>query len=324
MRVPAISHGHFQSTPALPHSLNWPHAKETATRWAHSPWTRIRPRVSMLSGSVLVLLTLYIPVAFNACGANRTGLEFLRGEGIWPGMGSLLQIGFERELYALGLALAAFSLLVVLVTAGHPALLHRSWIQWPFLTAGLVCLFAVSDFVWFNLSAQAGEFLNSRLGLNVPEIEMSVVDSVAILVMALLLRSKFLRSQRWLVWLFGVEIIVCLLAVAAYFVRQLGGYAFMSEDMALMMGASPAILFWIVPMIFWILFGFSRSAERHRQWEGLRPRITWMFIVAGLLAGVLLMWPNAWSVWGIGPYLGGLGLIFLGYAELAHSPGPAL
>jgi hypothetical protein len=321
MRLPAISSGHFQSITAFHHPLGWPPIRELAARWAHSPWLRIRPRVSLLSGSVLVLLTLYIPVAFNACGTNRTGAEFLRGQGIWPGMGSLVQTDFERALYALGLALAVFSLTVMAVTLRRPALLQRPWIQWPFLAAGLACLFALSDFVWFNLSAQAGDFLNSRLGLHAPEIEMAMVDLLAILAMALCLRSKFLRSQFWLVWLFGVETIICLLALVDYALRQYGRTPLVSADTALLMAASPGILFWVVPMMLWMLFGFSRSAERHRRWVSLRPRITWMFLLAGIVAAALILWPSAWAVWGIGPYLGGLSLIFLGYAELAHAPG---
>jgi hypothetical protein len=59
-------------------------------RWTNlSVWSN-RPRLSLLTGSVLVLVTIFLPVASEQCGPNRTGSEYLLGEGNWPGFLSRL------------------------------------------------------------------------------------------------------------------------------------------------------------------------------------------------------------------------------------------
>ena len=46
--------------------------------------TRIRPRVSLAGGGILVLLTLFLPVGYEACGPKRRGYELVQGKGEWP------------------------------------------------------------------------------------------------------------------------------------------------------------------------------------------------------------------------------------------------
>ena len=303
--------------------FNWSSIPRAASRWVHAPLVQIRPRISLLTGSALVLLSLYIPVAFNACGTNRTGRDFLRGDGLWPGMASLVGTGIERGIYALGVTLAALTLLILLLTLGRPKLMEREWIKWPFLSAGVICLFAVADFAWFNVPALLAHLLEGQLWLDKPEVMIPIVGAFAILVMALCLRSKFLRSQRWIVWLFCFESVICLLAIAAVFLEQFQVGHFVSSETVIRMSASPGILYWVVPTVLWIHLGFSRNEARHAMWERLRPRIMMLYLPAGVIAGALFFWPDARAVWGLAPYLAGLSLIFLGYTELAHRLPPA-
>ncbi|HUI40813.1 MAG TPA: hypothetical protein VL523_02475 [Terriglobia bacterium] len=286
---------------------------------ARAPWVHIRPRVSLLTGSVLVLLTLYIPVAFGACGPNRTGLEFLRGEGVWPGMATLLlQLSPERGVYALGLALAAFTLLLLVAALRRPELLDKRWIRWPGLASGLLSLFAVADFFWFNASEMVDQLLENRLGFNRPEAMMPAVDAVAVVVLLLCLRSRFLRRQRWVVWLLGIEIAVCLLAIVAGVLADVHRPV-ISQDIILAMSISPGILYWLVPAGLWFRFGFSANEDRRAQWRDLRPRIVLLYLPLGFFAVALPLWPSdSRPLWGLVPYLGGLCLIFLGYTGLAH------
>ena len=39
----------------------------------------LRPRFSLLSGAAFVLITLFLPVAYNACGPANTGADFVCG-----------------------------------------------------------------------------------------------------------------------------------------------------------------------------------------------------------------------------------------------------
>lgn len=324
MRTPHLPVIHFH-TGAQHASVPWfnpRRAWDAVLRLGHSPWLRIGPRASLLSGSVFVLLSLFVPVAFNACGANRTGREFLLGEGIWPGMASFVQTDIERGVYALGVALAGFTVLLLLISLRRPVVLEKGWIRWPFLLTGLVCLFAIVDFVVFNLGDPVSELLTGLSGLDKPETVIPFLDSIAILLMAVCLRSKFLRSQLWVLLLFGAGAAVCLLAMALSFLELFQMPNLVSMDAAVVLAASPGILYWVVPMGLWIRFGFSHSNERRVQWQKLRPKIMLLYIPAGVIAGGLFLLPSAWPLWGVAPYLAGLSLIFLGYTELVHMETP--
>lgn len=284
----------------------------------YRPWFHVQPRVSLLAGSVLVLLTLYAPVAFQACGPAQTGGEFLAGHGIWPGMASPVHENLERGLYALGVALAGFTLLLLLATWRRPARLESRWINWPFAAAGLISLFAVADFFWLVLAALVGDFLERRFGVDRQEVIMPVVDAIAILVMALCLRSRLLRSQRWIVWLFGIESVVCLLAIATGLLEQFHLPFFLSPDAVARMSASPGLLYWLVPVGLWYRFGLTRNEDRRSQWPALRRRLIALYLPVGIFAGLVFLWTDVRAQWGVAPYLAGLTLIFLGYTELAH------
>src|SRR5690242_10685821 len=70
--------------------------------WVRSLSLRIRPRVSLLTGSVFVLVTLLLPMAYGSCGGRYTGYEFIHDRTlIWPGaMAFSLPYG-DWSLYAL-------------------------------------------------------------------------------------------------------------------------------------------------------------------------------------------------------------------------------
>lgn len=191
-----------------------------------------------------------------------------------------------------------------------------------FLLTGLVCIFALVDFVIFNLGDPAGELLAGFSGLNRPETVIPFLDSIAILLMVLCLRSKFVRSQLWVLLLFAAGAAVCLLAMALCFLELFQMPHVVSMDAVVVLAASPGILYWVVPMGLWIRFGFSHRDERRAQWQKLRPRIMLLYIPAGILAGGLFLFPSAWPLWGVAPYLAGLSLIFLGYTELVHVENP--
>lgn len=54
---------------------------ERGERLTSSLTSRIRPRVSLASGSILVILTLFLPIGYNACGGPNKGYELIQGNG---------------------------------------------------------------------------------------------------------------------------------------------------------------------------------------------------------------------------------------------------
>jgi hypothetical protein len=116
---------------------DWVAAGWEGGRRVRSPLLRLRARVSLASGSVLTLLTLFLPIAYEACGPPRKGYEFIRGKGIWPGLLTFVFPGWEQGFYVLALALAVFTLLLVLASFHRPAFLRKhALITWPFALAG--------------------------------------------------------------------------------------------------------------------------------------------------------------------------------------------
>jgi hypothetical protein len=287
---------------------------------AEAPWIHIRARVSLLTGSVLVLLTLFVPVAFDACGPNQTGLGFLRGAGVWPGMASLLQASLERGVYALGVALAAFTLILLLASLRRPARLHVPRLRWPGMISGVLSLFALADFFWFNASDLVDQFLVTRFGLDRPEALLPVVDALTACVILLGLRSRFLRHQRWIVWLSSAALAACVLGMAAGLFAEYHRPV-LSTETVLALSISPGILYWVVPAGLWYRFGCASSAERHAQWHTVRPWIVLLYLPLVLFVAAIPVWGgDLRPLWGLIPYLGGLCLIFLGYLSLTHHP----
>ncbi len=66
---------------------NW----DRSVGWGQRRVSNWRPRLSLSGGSMMVLLTLGMTIAYDACGPERTGYEFLvLGEGDWPSLMGLL------------------------------------------------------------------------------------------------------------------------------------------------------------------------------------------------------------------------------------------
>ena len=130
-------------------------AWERGNRWVPVPRLRIRPRVSLLTGSTLVLLTLYVPFAWGCKAPNSTGLQYIHGEGSWPGLFFLDLEKVGRGFYIFTLAMAAFALFVLLASCFHRGVMRkRGLIQGLFAVAGAVSLLVAADSfaLWIVLS----------------------------------------------------------------------------------------------------------------------------------------------------------------------------
>jgi hypothetical protein len=297
-------------------------AWERAHGWARVLTSQLRPRMSLASGSVLVLLTLFLPIAYEACGPQRRGHEFIRGEGIWPGLLSLVSAWVERGFYVLALALAACTLLLILISLRRSEFLRKDALStWLFAIAGALSLFVITDFFWAFAGLWLEELLK-QLGAQ-DDISAAVVPAVTFLVLVSCLRSRFLRRQRWVVGLFAVACALSLTVLADFFLSRLTPYGFLREATSAGMVIAPALLYWLVPLILWLRFGLLGRSELRAQWPGIRRRVVQMYTPVVLLDCLFFSDVVKMGIWGFLPFFVGLHLISLGYMQLAreaHGP----
>lgn len=123
------------------------------TRWTQRQRARLRPGISLPAGSLLVLLSVYLPLTTDGCSVG-TGADVLLGKRKWVSANFIEGIpGFDwatRGLYAAGVLLALVSLALVLVPVwrrrlqGSPRVRRGLWIA-----AGALSLYVLADYAWF-------------------------------------------------------------------------------------------------------------------------------------------------------------------------------
>lgn len=297
-------------------------AWEKGDRLVRSKYLRIRPRVSLLTGSVFVLLTLFLPIAYKACGPNRTGYEFIRGEGIWPGA---LMYAFPRAewvFYILTLGFAVHTLLVLLASYAHPDILRkRRLFTWLFAIAGTFSLYVTADFFWVFCGPYVRGFLKLLLGGD--DAVVAFAAFVTLLVLASCLRSKFIRKQKWIVMLFAATGISSLTLVGSFFLGLFHPRWTVKGETALLLIAASSVLYWLVPVVCWCRSGLSRRDEMRAQWPGLRSRIRAMYApVVAIDCLFLFLVANegegGLGLWGFPVFFVGVHLMSLGYMQLAR------
>jgi hypothetical protein len=270
-------------------------AYELGQAWASKVLEQIRPRASLASGSVLVLLTLFLPIGYEACGPRRSGYELLRGKGDWPTLMGLSSSAAGRDFYLLVLLLALFTLLLVLVSALRPDVLrYQRLIPRLALLTGTLALFLVCD-TTLLLAALAGDQAGPA--------------AVLPLAASCLAPGIFWSRKGFAAWISILVILGSLLLIADRLGVPLGepiNWIVLAVEMA----------YGLLPLGLWYRFGFSSQPEVRAQWESVRRGL-----VAFYLPAVL---GNFWfmgiaveeGLWGFVPCYFGVNLIALGYTRL--------
>jgi hypothetical protein len=286
--------------------------------WALTLLAQIRPRVSLAAGSVLVLLTLFLPIAYEACGPPRKGHEFIRGKGIWPGLLTFVFPGWERGFYILALVLGAFTLLLVLASFHRPESLRRhTLVAWLFALAGAFSFFVAADFFWI-FAADWLEALFQRLEIR-DEMSIAVVAGLTFLLLTACLRSRFLRAQRWVVALLAITAALSLTVLADFFLNLFTAHRLLHADWSSRMMTAPAILSWLIPLVLWLEFGLFGGGERRTQWPGIRSRLVIMYLPLAAIDCLFFVEVVRMGIWGFLPFFAGLHLMSLGYMQLARN-----
>jgi len=252
----------------------------------------------LFSGSVLVLLTLFLPIAYQSCGPNKTGYEFVRaGEGDWPG----LPLGGQeagRGFYILSLALAAVTIVVVLAL-GRPGFLRkRRLMAGLFVIAGSIFLFNVLDLFLLDVGLVV-QWLTVR-GDNYDFVWTG-------LPMILTLLSCFSPALAWR----RKGLVAWIIALASGIALPL---TLRHSSLAIL----PLFIFFLLPLAIWYRFRFSRHDEIRAQWPRIRRGLIAFYIPAVLGDCFLFAGAVSMGLWGLLPYFIGISLISLGYMQLAR------
>lgn len=178
-------------------------AKGAIPRAVESAVSHRTPRVSMFTGSVLILSSLFLAFAYDSCGSKNTGYEFARGDGLRMGQPVFASSWGASGLYAVALAFAAFTFSLVLFSGRRPQCLQcRPLTTRTFAVAGALSLFVIPDLPWGVVLSWANDLM-PEFGIST-DVLLAVAAAVTPLVLASSLRSRFLRNEPWLTWLFGI------------------------------------------------------------------------------------------------------------------------
>jgi len=110
---------------------------------------RIRPRLSLGTGGLMIISTLWLLVGATECAGPWTGLQYIKNPNGWWGGGDAFRNQIIRVLYLVGLLLAALSLFLVICSIFRSRALRRTRLT---LILGdiavAISLFFITDFSW--------------------------------------------------------------------------------------------------------------------------------------------------------------------------------
>jgi hypothetical protein len=277
---------------------------------AGSQPVRIRPRVSLVTGSVFVLLTLYLSTVVGKCGDATPGVELARGDPniSWPGILFLDQPVASRSFYLFCLSLAAVTILLVVASRIHPRFGKQGALLTTLYTiSAVVALFSTSD-LFSILYVYRGESIQDWANLH------DDAAGVLFLVVLFLLPVACLRRDFWkprgvITWMTiaGGLISLCYLAN-----RFLSGPLPHLQNVAIITAFGA---FSLLPLCLWLRYWVFQSKATRRLLSEMRKRLSVFYAIMGTFDFVNFA-TGVEGYWGLLSFLVGIYLIFFGYARL--------
>lgn len=273
-------------------------AYERGNAWTQKLLVQIRPRVSLFSGSVLVLLTLFLPIGYEACGPRRTGYELMRGKGDWPTLMGIASSAAGRDFYLLVILVASFTLLLVLASAVRPGVVRSKFLTPRLaLLAGTISLFLVCD-ITLLLAALAGDQAGPA--------------AIVPLIASCLSPAIFWSKKGFAAWISVIVITGSLLLIA----DRLG--ASIGEPINWIVIAAETV-YALLPLGLWYCYGFSSRPEVRARWETIRRGLVALYFLAVLGNLWFLGITVTEGLWGFVACYFGIHLIALGYLRLIEN-----
>ncbi|MFB3921377.1 MAG: hypothetical protein ACE145_06620 [Terriglobia bacterium] len=285
--------------PATPTLNRAERAHEHGLAWVGRFVGQIRPRVSLASGSLFVLLTLFLPIGFEACGPARRGHELMNGKGDWPTLMGLASSVAGRDFYALVLLVAFFTLIMVTASAVRPDLIHNSaLIPRMTLLTGAISLFLVCD-VTLLLAALSGDKAGPAALLPV--------------VLSCLAPGIFWPRKGFAAW---ISVLV------------ISGTSLLIVDRLGLQIAEPInwivitleTIYALIPLGLWFRYGLSSRPEVRARWKTVQRGLVALYFFAVLGNIWFLGIAISEDLWGFVPCYLGIHLMSLGYWRLGVIP----
>jgi hypothetical protein len=281
-------------------------AWERAHGWARVLISQLRPRVSLASGSALVLLTLFLPIGVDSCGGPHKGYELIRGEADWPSLLGLTCSATGRGFYAACLLLAALTLLLILLSLFRAQTLRgRSLVVGLFRWAGTMSLLLISD-IWLMLARLTESWI--------------MVPAYALVALACLSPFLFWPRRLFIIWLsIIVSCFSLFFIIAPVDERDLTSKVILH----LLIGVLAA-----TPLAIWYRYTLSRCAAARAQWPRVRSGLVAFYALAVAGNCWMLVFAVQIGIWGLLPCWFGVHLTAVGYMKLAAraeipAPSPA-
>jgi hypothetical protein len=281
----------------------------------HSPRFRIRPRVSLLSGSMLVLLTLYLPTAVDSCGGPELGLKLASGSaGInWPGFlcfwGTDWSLGIGRAFYLLCLALAALTVLFLLGSVFHQNLVRkRPLFTWLLATSGLAAFLSTTNMFVVAAPVRVISIIDPIVGSD------TYIFYIAFFLPALFFPVACLRPEFWT----KKGATLWTLALAAIITATRCGDAFLLSRIHPRLALATVTVIFAVPLLplgLWFRYGFFGRAPSP-LWPNVGKRLA-IFYAGAVTVDFLGI--VEFGFWGLIAFFLGMYLIFFGYWQLRRA-----
>ncbi|HXH48866.1 MAG TPA: hypothetical protein VNM47_05925 [Terriglobia bacterium] len=273
--------------------------------WGHSPRLRIPLRLPLLVGSVLVLLTLYLPTAMGFLFGPVPGMDFFsRAEtASWAGFLLVFSDG-GRTFYLLSLALAAVTPLLLIATVfGWNLSSKHSLLTWLLAISGSVALLATTDSLpWAAIGQLYFWGLNESLGLLALNVLFCLLPIAC-------LRSKFWTWKGAIFWgLISVSVVLGFFFANVLLGEFLPNFE-IDEFFTVVLPPTPFLL---LPFGLWVryeLLGTTPSSHWPNVAHGLAIFYT-LTVVFDIVTAALF------EFWGLIAFFLGAYLILYGYWQL--------
>lgn len=304
---------------------------------------RVPPRVSLLTGGVFILITLYLPLAVNSCGDySGQGRDIVQGkqheefgqlvnDSNWPSFTDLsvegninhsTQVG--RWFYIFLLAWATFAVLLTLgslVNRGIPG--RRPLPKWFLAIGGAISLLVLADYCAYFVGV-IGASLLDWMGID-DRVYWVGCPLLTFLVCTRCLRAKSVRASIAVCTVFilggGLSLVAGVLEAYQVFRKV----SFLDKYAGGFVVVTPTVLYVIAPLSLWYCHAIWPGRDSLSDWVAVRRRLALIYVpaVAGQFFAAYFAIFDA-HVWGLIPCLIGIHLITLGYMRLAQQAEAAL
>jgi hypothetical protein len=278
---------------------------------AGSQFVRIRPRVSLVTGSVFVLLTLYLSTVVGKCGDATHGVELARGDPniSWPGILFLENPVASRSFYLFCLALAAVTILLVVASRIHPRFARQGALVTTLYTiSAVVALFSTSD-LFSILYVYRGESIQECANLDNNAARVLFLMVLFFLSVACL-RRDFWKPRGAITW---ITIAGGLISLCYLENRFLSGSF---TDLQSLPNITVFGAFSLLPLCLWLRYWVFQSKATRLLLSEMRKRLSVFYAIIGTFDFVNFA-TGVEGYWGLLAFFVGVHLIFLGYWQLS-------